>query len=186
MLYHETLLPGCYVIEPERIQDQRGYFARVWCKKELEQHGLKAEMLQSNLGFSQRKGTLRGLHYQKDPHAEVKVVRCTRGAIFDVVVDLRPQSPTHKEWFGVELTEGNGKMLYVPEGCAHGYLTLLDNTEMYYHTSSIFDRDSAFGVRYNDPAFEIKWPIKAEVISEQDAKWPNYESSTEKLTLNVR
>ena len=174
MLFTATPLAGCYVIEPERMQDHRGYFARIWCQKELEQRGLKAEVLQSNVGFSQRKGTLRGLHYQQAPHAEVKIVRCTRGAMFDVVVDLRPQSPTHMQWFGVELTDDNEKMIYVPEGFAQGYMTLVDNTEMNYHTSKFFDRESASGVRYDDSAFGIKWPIEVSVISEQDAKWPNY------------
>ena len=153
MLFSETPLSGCYVIEPERMQDHRGFFTRVWCQKELEQRGLKADVLQSNVGFSHRKGTLRGLHYQQTPHAEVKIVRCTRGAMFDVVVDLRPQSPTYKQWFGVELTEGNGKMIYVPEGFAQGYMTLVDNTEMNYHTSKFFDRESASGVLYDDSAF---------------------------------
>lgn len=177
MLFHETPLPGCYVIEPERMQDHRGFFTRVWCQKELEQRGLKAEVRQSNVGFSHRKGTLRGLHYQKSPRAEVKIVRCTRGAMFDVVVDLRPHSQTHKQWFGVELTEDNGKMIYVPEGFAQGYITLADDTEMNYHTSQFFDREAASGVRYDDPAFSIKWPIDISVISEQDTKWPNYGSS---------
>ena len=174
MLFQASPLSGCYVIEPERIQDHRGFFTRVWCQKELEQHGLKAEVLQSNVGFSHRKGTLRGLHYQRASHAEVKIVRCTRGAMFDVVVDLRPVSPTHMQWFGVELTEENGKMIYVPEGFAQGYLTLADNTEMNYHTSKIFHRESATGVRYDDPEFGIKWPLEIAVISDQDAKWPNY------------
>lgn len=174
MLFSETPLSGCYVIEPERMQDHRGFFARAWCQKELEQRGLKAEVLQSNVGLSHRKGTLRGLHYQQAPHAEVKIVRCTRGAMFDVVVDLRPASPMHKQWFSVELTEDNGKMIYVSEGFAQGYMTLADNTEMNYHTSRLFNRESASGVRYDDPAFGIKWPIEASVISEQDAKWPNY------------
>ena len=177
MLFSETPLSGCYVIEPERMQDHRGFFTRVWCQKELEQRGLKTEVRQSNVGFSLRKGTLRGLHYQQAPHAEVKIVRCTRGAMFDVVVDLRPQSPTHKHWFGVELTEDNGKMIYVPEGFAQGYMTLADNTEMNYHTSNFFDRESASGVRYDDSAFGIKWPIEVSVISEQDTKWQNYGSA---------
>lgn len=177
MLFHETPLQGCYVIEPEPIRDHRGFFARVWCRRELEQHGLKAEVMQSNVGFSHRKGTLRGLHFQQTPHAEVKIVRCTRGAMFDVVVDLRPQSPTHMQWFGVELTEDNEKMIYVPEGFAQGYMTLVDNTEMNYHTSKFFDRESASGVRHDDSAFGIKWPIEVSVISEQDAKWPNYGSA---------
>lgn len=177
MLFHETPLFGCYVIEPERMQDHRGFFTRVLCQKEFEQRGLKAEVLQSNVGFSPRKGTLRGLHYQTAPHAEVKIVRCTRGAMFDVVVDLRPQSLTHKQWFGVELTEDNGKMIYVPEGFAQGYLTLVDNTEMNYHTSKFYDRESAFGVRYDDPAFGITWPIEVAVIAERDVKWANYGNS---------
>ena len=176
MLFNETPLPGCYVIEPERIQDHRGFFTRVWCQKELEQRGLKTEVRQSNVGRSLRKGTLRGLHYQQAPHAEVKIVRCTRGAMFDVVVDLRPQSPTYKHWFGVELTEDNGQMIYVPEGFAQGYMTLADNTEMNYHTSKFFDRESASGVRYDDSAFGIKWPIEVSVISEQDSKWQDYGS----------
>jgi dTDP-4-dehydrorhamnose 3,5-epimerase len=175
MLFHKTPLSGCYVIEPERMQDHRGFFTRVWCQKELQEHGLNAEVLQSNVGLSYRKGTLRGLHYQRAPHAEVKIVRCTRGAMFDVVIDLRPLSPTHKQWFGVELTEENGKMIYVPEGFAQGYLTLIDNTEMNYHTSKFFHRDSASGVRHNDPGFSIKWPLEIAVISDQDTKWPNYE-----------
>lgn len=179
MLFHETPLPGCYVIEPERMQDHRGFFTRVWCRRELEQRGLKADILQSNVGFSHRKGTLRGLHYQTAPYAEVKIVRCTRGAMFDVVVDLRPQSPSHKRWFGVELTEDNGKMIYVPEGFAQGYLTLVDNTEMNYHTSQFFARESASGVRYDDPVFQIQWPIEISVISEQDTKWANYEETKE-------
>ncbi|ALA59800.1 dTDP-4-dehydrorhamnose 3,5-epimerase [Nitrospira moscoviensis] len=176
MLFHKTPLEGCYVIEPERIQDHRGFFARVWCRLELEQHGLKADVMQSNVGFSVRKGTLRGLHYQTGPHAEVKVVRCTRGAMFDVVVDLRPQSPTYTRWFGVELTPDNGKMIYVPEGFAQGYVTLADDTEMNYHTSKLFHRESAIGVRFDDPAFGIEWPVEIAVISDQDKKWPDYKS----------
>lgn len=174
MRFHETPLSGCYVIEQERLNDHRGFFARVWCQRELERYGLKTEVAQANVGFSQHKGTLRGLHYQRGPHAEVKIVRCTRGAMFDVAVDLRPTSPTFRQWFGVELTEENGKMLYVPEGFAQGYLTLVDGTEMTYQTSKFFDRESATGVRYNDPAFSIKWPAEARVISEQDTLWPDF------------
>jgi len=177
MLFQKTPLAGCYVIEPQRIQDHRGFFTRVWCRKELEEQGLKAEVLQSNVGFSLRKGTLRGLHFQRPPHAEVKIVRCTRGAMFDVVVDLRPRSVTHGQWFGIELTEENGKMIYVPEGFAQGYVTLVDNTEMNYHTSKMFDRESATGVRFDDPAFGIQWPIDCAVISDQDRSWPDYDRS---------
>lgn len=173
MRFVKTPLTGCYVIEQDRIQDHRGYFARVWCQRELEEHGLNAEVLQANVGFSRQRGTLRGLHYQRPPHAEVKIVRCTRGAMFDVVVDLRPASPTFKRWYGIELTEENGKMLYVPEGVAQGYLTLADDTEMTYQTTKFFDRESATGVRYNDPKLGIAWPADVQVISEQDTKWPD-------------
>ena len=174
MLFHETPLQGCYVIEPEPIRDHRGYFARVWCREELGQHGLTAEVMQSNIGFSVRKGTLRGLHFQTGSHAEVKIVRCTRGAMYDVVVDLRRGSPTYKRWFGVELTAENEKMIYVPEGFAQGYLTLTDNTEMNYHTSKLFHRESATGVRFDDPQFGIEWPIEIAVMSQQDRQWPDY------------
>jgi dTDP-4-dehydrorhamnose 3,5-epimerase len=172
MIFRETTIAGAYVIEPERITDHRGFFARVWCKKEFQQHGLTADLLQSNVGFSNRKGTVRGLHFQKSPHAEAKIVRCTRGAILNVVVDLRPGSPTYKKWFGVELTGDNRKMIYVPEGLAQGYMTLEDCTEINYHTSRFFSAEAAFGVRFDDPAFGIEWPMAAAVVSEQDRNWP--------------
>lgn len=176
MIFKETTLPGAYVIEPEKIGDERGYFARIWCKRELLQHGLKGELTQSNVGFSHRKGTLRGLHFQKPPHAEVKIVRCTRGAIFDVIVDLRPGSQTYKRWFGVELSDENSRMIYVPEGFAQGYITLADNTEMNYHTSEFYNADAALGVRYDDVAIGICWPLPPSVISQQDRNWPLIES----------
>jgi dTDP-4-dehydrorhamnose 3,5-epimerase len=172
LIFKETMLSGAYVIEPEKISDNRGYFARIWCKNELQQHGLKGDLAQSNVGFSYRKGTLRGLHFQRAPHAEVKIVRCTRGSMFDVIVDLRPESPTYKRWFGVELNDENSRMIYVPEGFAQGYMTLADNTEMNYHTSEFYSAEAASGVRYDDPAFAIRWPLAATVISEQDRNWP--------------
>jgi dTDP-4-dehydrorhamnose 3,5-epimerase len=172
MIFRETTLPGAYVIEPERINDHRGFFARVWCKKELQQHGLKSELSQSNVGFSYRKGTVRGLHFQRFPHAEAKIVRCTRGSIFDVIVDPRPESSTYKCWFGVELSDENRKMLYVPEGMAQGYMTLQDDTEMNYHTSEFFNAEAASGVRFDDPVWGIQWPLAATVVSEQDRNWP--------------
>lgn len=172
MIFKKTPLPGAYVIEPERINDHRGFFARVWCKKELQQHGLKSELSQSNVGFSHRKGTVRGLHFQKSPFAESKIVRCTRGSIFDVIVDLRPESPSFRCWFGVQLSDENRNMIYVPEGMATGYMTLEDNTEINYHTSEFFNPAAASGVRFNDPAFGIQWPLDATVISEQDRNWP--------------
>ncbi len=176
MIFQETTLQGAYVIEPERIDDHRGFFARIWCQNELRQLGLKTELVQSNVGFNYRKGTLRGLHFQESQHAEVKVVRCTRGAIFDVIVDLRPESPSYKRWFGVELSDENCKMIYVPEGVAQGYITLADNTEIYYHTSEFYHPESASGVRFDDPEFRIVWPIEIAVISRQDREWPDYSS----------
>jgi dTDP-4-dehydrorhamnose 3,5-epimerase len=172
MIFKETTLPGAYVIEPERINDHRGFFARVWCKKELQQHGLNGDLAQSNIGFSHRKGTVRGLHFQRFPYAESKIVRCTRGAIFDVIVDLRPESSTYKCWFGVELSDENRKMIYVPEGMAQGYLTLRDDTEINYHTSQFFNPEAATGVRFDDPVLAIQWPLAASVVSEQDRHWP--------------
>ena len=176
MIFTETILPGAYVIEPQKLSDDRGYFARIWCDDELGRHGLKGSVVQSNVGYNHSKGTLRGLHFQKAPHAEVKVLRCTRGAIFDAIVDLRPESPTYKKWFGVELTPENSKMIYVPEGFAQGYITLADHTEINYHTSQVFSPESAFGVRFDDPAFGIQWPIAATIISQQDRSWPLMES----------
>lgn len=176
MNFYETTLLGAYIIEPERRVDHRGFFGRIWCKNELKQRGLQHELVQSNVGFSYRKGTMRGLHFQKAPHAEVKIVRCTRGAIFDVIVDLRPESASYKRWFGAQLDEENRKMIYVPEGFAQGYITLAENTEMYYHTSEYYDPSSAFGIRYNDPEFGIVWPAEITVISEQDTEWPDYQS----------
>jgi dTDP-4-dehydrorhamnose 3,5-epimerase len=176
LIFKETTLPGAYVIEPEKIGDERGYFARIWCKRELQQHGLKGDLAQSNVGFSHRKGTLRGLHFQKSPYAEVKIVRCTKGSIFDVIVDLRPDSRTYKGWFGVELSDENSRMIYVPEGFAQGYMTLTDNTEMNYHTSEFYNTEAASGVRYNDIDIGIRWPLNPTVISQQDRNWPLIEN----------
>ncbi len=177
MIFQETPLTGAYVIELKRITDQRGFFARIWCKNELRERRLETELAQSNVGFSHRRGTLRGLHFQQAPHTEVKLVRCSRGSMFDVIVDLRPESASYKRWFGVKLSEENRKMLYVPAGCAQGYITLADNTEMYYHTSEFFHPESACGVRHDDPEFGIVWPIEIEVISQQDREWPDYSKS---------
>jgi dTDP-4-dehydrorhamnose 3,5-epimerase len=174
MIFKETILAGAFIIEPERHDDHRGFFARIWCKNELQQHGLKDNLAQANVGFSYRKGTLRGLHYQKVPHAEVKIVRCTRGAIFDVIVDLRPESLSYRQWFGAYLDEENRKMIYVPEGFAQGYITMADNTEMYYLTSEFYHPDSASGIRYDDPQFGIVWPTEVIVISDQDRHWPDF------------
>lgn len=174
MMFSRTPLEGAYIIEPERIRDERGFFARVLCENELRRQGLDAKFPQTNMAFSDRKGTLRGLHFQRDPHAEVKLVRCTKGSVYDVIVDLRPQSGTYKRWFGIELSDENRQMLYVPEGFAQGYITLVDNSEIYYHTSEPYCAEAASGVRYDDPNFGIMWPVEVAVISQQDRSWPNY------------
>lgn len=184
MIFTETPLAGAYVIEPQRITDERGFFGRIFCKKELENQGLKTDLQQSNVGFSSKSGTLRGLHFQEGPHSEVKIVRCTRGKMFDVIVDLRPHSPTRAGWFGVELSEENSRMIYVPEGFAQGYITLAQDTEMYYHTTQFYQPDAASGVRYNDPEFGIAWPADVAVISQQDREWPDYASRAEKLSFD--
>jgi dTDP-4-dehydrorhamnose 3,5-epimerase len=174
MIFTQTPLPGAYVIDIERRADNRGFFARTWCLREFETHGLNPNVVQINATLSARKGTLRGLHYQVAPYQEVKIVRCTRGALYDVIVDLRPQSPAYKQWLGVELTEDNHRMLYVPEGFAHGSQTLTDNTELWYQTSQFYAPEAARGVRFDDPAFQIKWPLAIEVVSDPDKNWPDY------------
>lgn len=175
MEFVETELKGCFVVRPKKIADARGHFARVFCHDEFIQHGLNPNMLQLNSGYSHIRGTVRGVHYQATPHAEAKFVRCTRGAIFDVVVDLRAASPTHAQWFGIELTAEDGTMVYVPEGCAHGYQTLVDGAEMYYFTSARYAPGSATGVRFDDPAFNIAWPAPVTIVSDQDRHWPDFE-----------
>jgi dTDP-4-dehydrorhamnose 3,5-epimerase len=174
MIFTKAPIHGAYIIDVKRIGDDRGFFGRLWCQKEYEQNGLKANIAQSNIGVSKSAGTLRGLHFQRAPHREVKIVRCSRGAMFDVILDLRPESPTFKQWFGMELTGGNATMLYVPEGCATGYLTLVDDTEMYYHATEFYHPESATGVRYDDPAFGIKWPGEIKVLSDNDRTWPDF------------
>jgi len=175
MIFHESKLPGAFEIELELKPDERGFFARSWCEREFEENGLNPRLVQSSVSFSSRKGTLRGIHYQETPHAEAKVVRCTRGGIYDVVVDLRPDSPAYKEWIAVVLTAEKRNMVYVPEGCAHGFLTLEDETEVFYQMSETYCAESARGVRWNDPAFRIAWPDTVEVISERDRTYPDFE-----------
>ena len=174
VIFTETKLKGAYLIDLERREDQRGFFARSWCRKEFEAHGLNLQQVQVNVGFSVKKGTLRGMHYQTVPFREVKVVRCTMGAVYDVIVDLRTDSPTHKQWIGAELDSGNHRMIYIPEGFAHGYQTLADNTEIYYQTSQFYAPEYARGSRYDDPAFGIEWPIPVTIISDADRSWPDY------------
>jgi len=175
MEFTETSLTGAFLVGLSKITDDRGFFARAWCKDEFAKHGLNPNMMQLNTAFSHKKATLRGLHYQEAPHAEAKFVRCTKGAIFDVIVDLRDGSPTKGQWFGAELTADNGRMMYAPEGFAHGYETLTDDAEMYYLTSASYAATAARGIRYDDPAFGIVWPLPIAVVSEADTKWADYQ-----------
>ncbi len=172
MYFRETGLAGAMVIDPSPHQDDRGRFLRAWCTKEFAGHGLDFLPVQANMGLSTRKGTVRGMHFQVAPAPEAKLVRCTRGAMFDVVLDVRPASPTFGKWYGVELSAENSRMLYVPEGCAHGYQTLEEFTEMYYMTSAFYNSGAARGVRFDDPLFGIQWPLPTAIVSEQDRNWP--------------
>jgi dTDP-4-dehydrorhamnose 3,5-epimerase len=172
VLFTETRLRGAYVIDLERREDDRGFFARAWCRRELEAQGLEVEIVQCNLSSNPRAGTLRGMHYQLPPHAETKLVRCVRGAIFDVIVDIRVESATFGEWLGLELSAENGRMLYVPEGFAHGLETLVDDTDVYYQISAYYAPGAEHGLRWDDPDLGIEWPLPPTVISEKDAGWP--------------
>lgn len=174
MIFRATPLPGVYVIELEPVKDERGFFARSWCAAEFRQHGLDDSLAQCNISFTPQKGTLRGMHFQAQPHAEVKLVRCTAGAIYDVALDLRPQSVACCKWFAVELTATNHLSLYLPRGVAHGLQTLTDNCEAYYQISESYHREFGSGVRWNDPAFSIKWPLESPRLSERDRTWPDY------------
>ncbi len=174
MLFCEAKLPGVFEVEIDPHVDERGFFARSWCHDEFEAHGLDAKLVQCNISFNLRKGTLRGMHFQAAPHSETKLVRCTRGAIYDVVLDLRSSSPRFRNWFAMELTAGNHKAIYIPDGCAHGFLTLEDDTEVFYQMSEFYSPESARGVRWNDPAFGIIWPGNVEVISERDRTYPDF------------
>jgi dTDP-4-dehydrorhamnose 3,5-epimerase len=170
-----TKLGGAYVVEPERHEDERGFFARTWSAAEFAERGLVAELSQCSISRNRKAGTLRGMHFQTAPHEEAKLVRCTGGAILDVVVDLRRGSPTHAEWIAVELTAENGTALYIPKGCAHGFQTLVDDAEVFYMISDPYVPEAASGVRWDDPAFGIDWPhADARVINERDRSWPDY------------
>jgi dTDP-4-dehydrorhamnose 3,5-epimerase len=161
-------------MEPDRHADVRGYFARTFCEKDFVDHGLEPRISQCSVSFNRRKGTLRGMHYQAAPFEEAKVVRCNRGAIYDVIIDLRPASPAFKKWFGVRLDEQNGHMLYIPKGFAHGFQTLADDTEVFYQMSQVFSPQHARGVRWNDPAFSIEWPDDERIILDRDRNYPDF------------
>ena len=174
MIWRETELPGAFVVESEPAEDERGWFARIYDEGELEDRGLASRFVQGSVAFNKEWGTLRGLHYQAEPHAEAKLVRCITGSVHDVIVDLRPGSSTFKRWVAVELTAEGGRMLYVPEGLAHGYLTLEDATETLYLISAPYSPQAAQGVRWDDPAFGIEWPHDPRVMSDKDKAWPDF------------
>ena len=170
-------MSGAYAVDLERVEDARGFNARMWCQREFGAHGLAVQVKQVNSIFNRRRGTVRGVHFQIAPHAEAKLVRCTRGAMFAVVVDLQPGSSTYRRWAGIELTEDNYRMLYVPATCALGSQSLADDTEIIYHVSEFYHPESGRGVRYDDPAFGIRWPLEVTGISEKDRSWPPYSAS---------
>jgi dTDP-4-dehydrorhamnose 3,5-epimerase len=174
MQFTETKLKGAFIIEPEKLEDDRGFFARSWCEREAAAYGLRPKWVQCNISFNKQKATLRGMHYQSAPFAEAKLVRCTMGAIYDVFIDLRPDSCTLKQWVAIELSAENRRMLYIPEEFAHGFLTLCDKTEIFYQMSQFHAPTHAGGVRWNDPAFAIEWPCDVRVISDKDRHYPDF------------
>lgn len=175
MIFRETSLPGVFVIEPELHHDERGFFARSWCEREFKEHGLNPAVVQCNISVNHRKGTLRGMHLQSKPFEEAKLVRCTKGSIYDVALDLRHESPTYRHWTASALTSANRRAMYIPEGCAHGFLTLEDDTEVFYQMSETYHPEAARGVRWNDAAFSIAWPANVQIISERDRTYPDFE-----------
>jgi dTDP-4-dehydrorhamnose 3,5-epimerase len=168
MIFSETKLKGSYIIELEKIEDERGFFARSWDKKEFEKNGMNSNLVQCNVSLNLKKGTLRGMHFQDKPYEETKIVRCTKGKIFDVIVDLRENSPSKNEWISIELTESNHKMIYVPEGFAHGFQTLEENSEVFYQMSVEYSPEYARIKKWNDHKFNILWPILPPILSERD------------------
>lgn len=172
MIFTATGIEGAFVIDVERKEDERGFFARTWDGDELRAYGLEANIVQSSISYNARRATLRGMHFQRSPHEETKLVRCTAGAIHDVLVDLRPASPTHRKWIALELSADNRRTLYVPRGVAHGFLTLTDASEVLYLIGTAYVAEASAGVRWDDPAFAIEWPFAPEVISERDRTWP--------------
>ena len=177
MRYFETPVRGAWRIEPEPRTDDRGWFMRVWCSHDFSQHGIAFNPVQANMGRSILKGTVRGMHFQVAPALEAKLVRCTRGSLFDVVVDLRSDSPTFRNWYGTPLTADDGRMLFIPEGCAHACQALEDGTEFHYLTSAMYAPSHARGIPFDDPAIGVNWPLPVSAISDQDRTWPRLETN---------
>ena len=173
MIFTELAVAGAYLIELSRLEDERGFYARTWCRDEFEKRGLVSDFAQRNMSFSNQRGTLRGLHWQTDPFAETKLVTCTKGSLYDVMVDMRPESTTYLQWCGVELSAENRNLVYVPKNLAHGFLTLEDNTEILYSSSESYHPECEQGMRYDDPSIGITWPDEICVVSDKDQAWPN-------------
>jgi dTDP-4-dehydrorhamnose 3,5-epimerase len=174
VIFLPTPLPGAFIIDIERREDDRGFFARTWCRREFEEMGLNSDLAQCNTSYNGRRGTLRGMHWQAGPNTEAKLIRCTRGAIWDAIIDLRPESPTYLGHVGVELTEASRRALYVPKGMAHGFVTLEDESEVFYQMSEFYEPTAARGARWNDPAFDISWPISDPILHPRDAAYPDF------------
>lgn len=186
MIFTETAIRGAFIIDIEKQEDHRGFYGRAWCEKEFDAHGLTTRFVQANISFTKERGTMRGLHYQAAPHLDAKLIRCTRGAIYDVIIDLRPTSPTFKQWFAIDLTAENRRMLYVPVLFAHGFQTLEDDTEVFYPVSEVYSPECEQGIRWNDPEFGIIWPDPHNlVISDKDQSWPDYSSNGPVLTSRL-
>lgn len=183
MLFTQTHIKGVCIVEPEKLQDDRGFFSRSWCEQEFAEEGLDAHLMQCSISFNHKKGTLRGMHFQLPPFAETKLVRCTQGSIYDVALDLRQDSETFLQWVGVELTADNHRALYIPKGFAHGFQTLADNTEVFYQISEVYAPEYARGLRWDDPTFKIAWQEPVSIISERDRNYENY--SPAKFQLHV-
>lgn len=174
MIFSPTPIGGAFLVDLERRDDDRGFFARTWCRREFEEIGLNTELVQCSVSYNAERGTLRGMHWQAAPHEEAKLVRCIRGRIWDAIIDLRPSSPTYTDHFGIELTAESGRALYIPEGMAHGFVTLVDECEVFYQMSNYYEPAAARGVRWNDPAFGIPWPITSPILHPRDAAYPDF------------
>ncbi len=176
MKFAKTSIPGIFIVSLELLEDDRGFFARSFCRKEFSEHGLNPDVAQCSVSFNRTRGTLRGMHFQKAPHEESKLIRCTMGSIYDVLVDVRPTSSTFKQWIAMELSGANRTMLFVPPGVAHGFLTLEDNSEVFYQMSEFYVPEASGGFRWNDPAFGIRWPEPPRVVSPRDQQYPDFGS----------
>src|SRR2546423_3187290 len=174
MIFKETKLQGAFIVEPDRFEDERGFFARSWSEREFAEHELDSRVVECSISFNRKCGTLRGMHYQTAPYGQVKLVRCTMGSVYDVIIDLRKGSPTFKQWVCAELSAENRRMLYVPKDFAHGFQTLEDETEVFYQMSDVYAPESGNGVRWNDPEFRIQWPEGVRIILERDRNFPDF------------